>query len=197
MELSALTDIYTNLMLQLQRFPDWIAIVAIIIAALDCFLGYRLMKIWIALIGFIIGAVVGYSVCDGFVNNLGFAILAGLLAGLAIAFMAYRIYLLGVWMLAFVMTLQLVFWVRTENESWQLIIIIGGIILAAVVGFAAMKFVRPVIIVSSSLSGAVIVVSEVLKLLGDESRIMLLAGIGILTALGAAVQFATTKRTRR
>lgn len=197
MDFSAITEMYKNLLTQLGNIPVWITVIMIAAAALNCFMGYRLMKFWIAVIGFAAGGMLGYFICAEFVNNLGYAILAGFLAGLVLAFIAYKIYLLGVWILAFIMTVQLAGRIQVDKEYWQVIILIAGVFLAVVIGFLAIKFVRPVIIISSGLSGAVTAVTEILKLTGNDSRIVMLTGIGIVAALGILVQFKTTKKRRR
>lgn len=70
---------------------------SILFAVLQCFFGYKLLKLWIGLIGFLIGFALGFFLARALVNGEAYVpALVGIVVGLVFALLAFRIYLIGV-----------------------------------------------------------------------------------------------------
>ena len=177
------------------NMPTWTIYVSIALGLVGCFLGYKLLKIWMALVGFAIGMTLGCYFSYQHVANVAIAVLIGFLLGVLLGFIVYRIYLVGVFVIALVTTLGFVgqLLAHYDEPGWLWLII--TLVLAIVVAILATRFVKPIIIISSSLNGAVMVMMGTFKVFQtDASNIMLLAAL-LLAILGIMVQFFTNKNT--
>ena len=175
------------------QLPVWTSWVTIAFGLLSCFLGYKLIRMWMAFIGFVMGMSLGYILSINHVSNVAMAILIGFVAGVLIGFIAYKIYKLGVFIIAFVASLafvgQLLTYFNEPNWLW----VVLTIILALGVAIISLKFVKPVVIISTALNGAVTVMMGVFKVMRiDAVTTMLLAAL-LLALLGMIVQFFTNK----
>lgn len=181
----------------ISQLPSWTVYISIVISCLSCFFGYKFLKTWTALIGFVMGMFIGYYATARFVDNLGVAILAGFLVGLLFGFLGYRIYLLGVFVVAFFVTMSLCTKIPIKEEWAGIGLLIATVVVAVVVGVIALKFVRPVIIIATALNGAFSAVPDILHLLGENSNTVIWTASAIVFVLGVVVQFATTKGKKR
>lgn len=177
--------------------PNWLLAVSAVIAVLNCFLGYRLLKLWVTLVGFVIGAVIGYFATVEYVNNIGIAILTGLLGGMLIGFLAFRVYLLGVFLISFVLVFSMFLRIQADSETLMLLVLGGGLIVALAVGIAAVKFVRPAVIIITGISGGLGAASDFLMLMKDKEPVHVLGAGVILAVSGILVQFLTTRKEKK
>jgi len=175
------------------QLPEWTNYVALVVGLIGCFFGYKLLKFWIALLGFLAGWLIGYTIVENFVENLSIAIVAGAAVGLLSGFIAYRIYLAGVFCVALLAVLSLASLIPAEGETLKLVLLIGGIVVGIIVGSFAVKFVRPVIIVSTAIQGAFIAVGEFQKIMKADSSLLLVLSQGVLLLAGVLVQIYTTR----
>ena len=176
--------------------PTWAVYISIAMGLLSCFLGYKLLRIWMALVGFVIGMMIGYLASYQYVSNMVIPIIVGFLLGVLIGFLAYRIYLVGVFFMAFLTTFGFLSQLLTYylvTLLW-LAIILG---LAVIVALLALKFVKPIIIISSSLNGAVMVMMGLLKIFQAKAEYTMLLVAVLLAILGIMVQFFTNKNTKQ
>ncbi|MBZ9616085.1 TM7S3/TM198-like domain-containing protein [Clostridium estertheticum] len=163
-----------------------IAIVTFLLTFLQCFLGYKLFKFWVTVCGFFTFGIMGGVVSNTSSDNAGMAIFIVLLSALLGAFITFKLYKVGIFILCGFMGFLLGY-VLTQ-------VVTLGIIMALVLGVLSVFFVRPVIIVSTSLSGGLIAGISLAKVLGISSFATSII-IGILFAIfGMVVQFATNKK---
>lgn len=180
------------------------AALALVFAVLNCLWGYRLQKIWIACAGFAAGAWLGYVVSSSLTHTTWVLWLVTLCLGAALAALAFRAYLLGIFLLACAGTAYAGWlWlpgVWKNAPHWGLL----AVCLAAgvVAGVLAVKFTRPALIVITGLSGGVTAIESAVRLL--ESFKLLPVGtsaawavgvIGLVAAAGGiAFQFKTAPK---
>ncbi|MBU3184013.1 TM7S3/TM198-like domain-containing protein [Clostridium estertheticum] len=163
-----------------------IAIVTFLVTFLQCFLGYKLFKFWVTVCGFFTFGIMGGVVSNTSSDNAGMAMFIVLLSALLGAFITFKLYKVGIFILCGFMGFLLGY-VLTQAVTL-------GIIMALVLGVLSIFFVRPVIIVSTSLSGGLIAGISLAKVL-DISSFATSIIIGILFAVfGMVVQFATNKK---
>lgn len=178
------------------NMPTWLVYVTIVGGFISCFLGYKLLKIWIAIIGFVIGMALGYFLSYKHVSNMAIPILIGFLVGLLIGFVAFRIYKMGVFLIAFVTTVTFFGQLLAHYNEPAWIWLILTLVLASVAAVVALKFVKPVIIISTALNGAASVVIGVFWLMKIDAEYMLLLSAILLAIVGVIVQFLTNKNTK-
>ena len=173
----------------------------LLFAVLQCFFGYRLLKIWIGLIGFLLGFVLGFLISRGLVHGEAYIpALIGIAAGVLLALVAYRIYLIGVFVYcgsvaaSAIRSLPL-----PREEGWDTLGIVLCVAAFLVVGFLATKFARPFIIVVTAATGAVRAADALKNMSASltQNTTLVWLIIVVLAAAGMAVQFCTTRERRK
>lgn len=169
------------------------AAISLVVAALICFMGYRLRKAGIMLAG----ALLGYKLtCDiaGRYLDASTTLLVGLIVAVMLALVCSWLYDAGIFVLcgacgalyvsSLVEQFALIWWL-------ELIILIAAFIA---IGVLALQFVRPVLIIVTGLAGASSMLSS-LVLLGlplPDGNPRLICAL-VLALVGMAVQFTTTR----
>lgn len=177
------------------------------VGTLYCFLGYRTLKILIALTGFSIAgltaATMAGMISEGEVPYMAFAgVTGGLFGAMALSFL-YRtgVFFIGVLGAALVANNFL----AQQGETWVPLAVVG---IGLVGGLVALLIERPVITVSSALIGSWIVVSGVAYFVYEASwiqewgrafseyqgRNVVLTSWSILAVAGTIAQVVTRKR---
>lgn len=168
-------------------------IVTAILALLNCFFGYRLVRIWMALAGFVIGAVLGGWLVFHFTGIALFALISALILGILLAALAGKIYLVGVFIFCGgVSYFALCSLFGTSGGLFALYLVI-----AAVIGVIAVNFVRPAIVISTAIAGGLEGVELIFILCGVVNPPIEFV-VGALTVLaGGVFQFSTTPKSTR
>lgn len=158
---------------------------------LNCILGYRILRFWMMIFGFIIGAGAGFAVTymSGVQDKM---VIAGAMAGLGIvlAVVSFLIYRAGIFVLGFGIGISLSIYLvhPTSSFSFFLCILIG-----VGLGVLAMRYAKGVIIIGTSLLGGVLAGFSIAKIAGLAQfpyGVGMTAGIVIL---GMLIQFAINK----
>lgn len=130
----------------------WLSVAAIAWGVLDCFFGYRVFKITIAVLGGVTGVVLGHLAAqaagfDG--NGAAAAMVAGGLLGAGIAFLLYlaAVFFAG---FGFGATLGLLLLARLD----QAMAVLGAVLLGLVMAIVAVKLQRVLIVLSTALLGS-------------------------------------------
>ena len=130
----------------------WISVVAIAWGLLDCFFGYRVFKVTLALLGGLLGAALGHAAALAMgCGPLGLTI--GLLTGGVLgALIAFLLYIAAVFIAGFGFgaTLGLLLLANYHH----MVALLTGCVLGIVGGFLAVKIQRVLIILSTALLGA-------------------------------------------
>lgn len=158
-------------------------------ALANCFFGYKLQKVWIALIGFLIGLVGGFAAGMALGLEAGPALLVGVALGLVLGLVAFKIYRVGIFLLSFGAVYTMFY--ALIPISWVGIVVgIAGGILA---GILAVKFLRPVIILTTGIGYGLSAGQMLLSLFKVTSLAVILPVGAALALAGILVQFKTTK----
>lgn len=171
--------------------------ISLVIALLGCFFGYKLSKLFMSLTGFFIGAIVGGILGIKFFNfSGGAAILCALGGAVLLALMAYKIYQTGIFILCFGLAFMAGASLLPFTGDIQFFL---SVVAGFIVGILALKFIRPVIIITSALvcgsSAAGLLLS--LSTYMDVNFLSRLSAYPVLLTivvclLGMLVQFLTT-----
>lgn len=175
-------------------------VLKVLFGLLNCFMGYKLLKFWVAGCGFLIGLLGGLIGGHFFTERTGVIWIAAACCGLVLGLLAYEIYLVGVFLLGWLMTVSVFFSLRDVTEmsdKMQLLMLALGTVVGIAVGALMVKFARPSIILSTGISGGISVASGITGLMRWENPLYML-GIGaVLAFCGIIFQWKTTKKIER
>jgi hypothetical protein len=130
----------------------WISAAVIAWGVLDCFFGYKVFKVTLALLGAVIGAYLGQQaglalgLSSGWITG---GLIAGALLGAGLAFLLYiaAVFLAG---FGFGSTLGILLLANFHH----LVALLSGCVLGVIGGFLAVKLQRVLIILSTALLGS-------------------------------------------
>ncbi len=204
-----------NLMHQLQeyfynQFPIIeqnnliVIITALVIALLYVFFGYKLLRVYISLLGFLIGFALGIVICAVFdLSNSTAVIVIICVCAVALAALGFWLYKAGLFVMILLSLFPIILSIVSEFTTVEPVFMwIGSILFALVLAILAMFFVRPVVIIVTAFSGGLSIASLVVNNLlpeiaqvntTDGARIFMLIIGGVIAVLGIYFQFVTTK----
>ena len=167
------------------------SVIALILALIGCFFGYM------GITGFIAGAIIGQIVASQILHVEGFAsVLCIILCGAVIASLAFWIYRIGIFILCFALAFSAAGTLFPFEGDVQFF---ANVITGLIVGVLAVKYMRPVIILTSAIvcgTSAAGLLPGVTEYMGITTLSSLNSSAALtlaLCVLGSAVQFLTTK----
>ena len=158
---------------------------------LNCLLGYRILRFWMMIFGFLSGAGAGFGVTylSGVEDKM---MIVGAMAGLGIvlAIVSFLVYRAGIFVLGFGIGISLSIYLvhPTSSFSFFLCILVG-----VGLGILAMRYAKGVIIIGTSILGGVLAGVSIAKIGGLEQFPY---GVGMavgIALLGMLIQFAINK----
>lgn len=164
--------------------------VLLVFGVINCILGYRLLRFWMMLCGFIIGAGVGFGVAysSGVTEKYMYAaIMVGI--GILLAVIAFVSYKIGIFILGAGIGIGLGIYIFHPTSSLVFF-------FCLLLGVLAMRQAREVLIVGTSLLGGAMAGVSTAKLGGLSDfpyGLGMSAGFAIL---GMLIQFATNRRKK-
>lgn len=174
-------------------------VISVAVAVCTLFWGYKLLKFWVSLAGFVIGAVVG-AVCGiQLQGETSLIIGAVLAAGIIFACLALFFYKVGIFLFVGVtgcglVTTLLYGWFGMENTWW---IMAPGVVVGIVAGILAVKFIRTMVIVFTSINGGATLAFTICPLIGIDSFVITLITTAVLAFMGLMWQFHTTSSRKK
>lgn len=173
------------------------AAVILVIAVLNCFYGYRLKELWIGLSGFMVGALFGGNIAWKLSGSGWITAVAALIAGLILGAAAFRLYLAGIFILAFLMVFE-TGKILLQEEGTLLFLL--PVVLGIAAGFLAIKFTKAVIVLTTALGGGFSIVDSSMGLFNVQHTgfsIISTVVVGMTFAvIGVCVQFCITANGR-
>lgn len=164
---------------------DVTSIIAIIIAIITCFFGYRLNKTLIAIIGLLIGFNIGIIFLPAVITNQTLVYILSAIIALVIGLISYKLYLAGIFLLCASSA-----YILSENLNLaDNIQIIVGLIVGVIAGILGIKFTRPLIIISTSFCGSSIIINKLLPILNIQNNTISIIITLIIAILGIIYQF--------
>lgn len=173
-----------------------ILIVTLIIALLGCFLGYKFTRFFMAVTGFFAGIGLGFLLSTKLLNlSVGISIIVCVVGGIFMAAISFWIYRLFLFLLCFLFTFVFAAeLIPFTNDIQFFLCTLAGFIVGAI----SQKFLRPVIILTTSIafgiwSGFIALdLAALMNLPVPEGTLYkILAGV-VIAILGMVVQFLTT-----
>jgi hypothetical protein len=130
----------------------WISAGAIAWGVLDCFFGYRIFKITLAVLGGLIGVVFGQAAGAALGMGAAGEISGLVLGGLLGAGLAYLLYLAAVFVAGFLFGATLGILLLANFN--HMVALLSGAVIGVIGGFLAVKLQRVLIMLSTALVGA-------------------------------------------
>lgn len=182
--------------MELDGFSGVMLACGIVFSLANCFLGYRLQRVWIAAICFILGFVAGSVVSTHFALHMAAGVLISIVLGVLLVLVSFKLYLAGVFVFTGGLTLLLCrMLIETPWLGWTV-----GALAGLLIGIASVKATRIVMILISAASGGLnagkMLFALVPGMAAGSAWIPILIGI-LLAIAGMAFQFATTKNQPR
>ena len=157
----------------------------------ESFSGYRLIRSWISILGFLFGAIGSHRLGTILFDQSGYAILAAIIGGIFLSTLSYKVYLVGVFLIAAYGAAQV---------GLLLLPLEGGLLYAAAIflglaaGYLAVKYMRPAIIAITAYHGGIMAASQLPFFIAlPAGWSTLTCGLVIGTA-GLVIQFLTGKK---
>ena len=204
-----------NLMHQLQeyfynQFPIIeqnnliVIITALVIALLYVFFGYKLLRVYISLLGFLIGFALGIVICAVFdLSNTTAVIVIICVCAVALAALGFWLYKAGLFVMILLSLFPIILSIVSEFTTIQPVFMwIGSILFALVLAILAIFCLRPVVIIVTAFSGGLRIANLIINSLlpeiaqvntVDGARIFMLIIGAVIAVLGIYFQFVTTK----
>lgn len=164
----------------------------LVLGIINCVLGYRLLRFWMMLFGFLIGGGIGLGVAYtmGIQEKYMYAVIM-IGVGILLAVIAFLSYKIGIFVIGAGIGLGLGIYVFHPTTS---LVFFFCLLLGVGLGALAMKWAREVLIVGTSLLGGAMAGISLAKL-GGLDDIPYGLGLSALCALlGMLIQFATNRR---
>lgn len=177
-------------------------IITVIIALMQCYAGYRLLRFWISFAGGLIGFAIGFGVSYSNLKNtpIFIPVLIGVAAAALLGFLAFRLYLAGVFVFCGLIAGAAATLIPFPKQStWQIVEVVVVIAVFLLAGILSVKFNRQVVILITAASGGIRAANGLVKVipsLGANAAYGPLLG-AILVITGVAIQFLTTRKYAR
>ena len=160
--------------------------IALVICLINCFFGLKMIKVWAALLGFVIGFMLGAGVCGYFGVDGMVAGAIGIVVGIAVGALGFWLYLAAVFILAWLFGISIAGGILGMDTMVKVIVVI---VIALVFAVIALRFVEPVMIILTGLQGGLAAGSIVVQMASLPGAYTSYIIGGILAVLGIVVQF--------
>ncbi len=180
----------------------------LLVALLYVFFGYKLLRVYISILGLILGAFIGVVICAvlDLTSTTVVLVIIGVSA-LALAVVGFLLYKVGLFVLIVLSILPVVLTIVDEFATVQPVFMwVGSALIALILAVLAMFFVRPVVIIATAFSGGIsianLIVNNILPEIAEMNTkegariFMLIIGL-VIAVLGIYFQFMTTKPKKK
>ncbi len=160
----------------------------LVFGLINCILGYRLLRFWMMLIGFVLGGGLGFALCwyrDVPTQSRTTYLLAMVVAGFGVAAVTFFYYRVGIFLTVAALGIVLSIYVILPNSSAMFYLCL---LLGIGLGLLALRFDREMIIFTTSLFGGALSGYCLSKLLSLDIFPYGLAMAGGLAFLGILLQ---------
>ena len=195
-----MTDILKNILNIAARLHDMQAdgtlamvffSIVLVFGAINCILGYRLLRFWMMIFGFLMGAGAGlFGVYEAGISSKAAYGAAMLIAGVILAVISFAIFKAGIFIIGAGIGLTVTIYVIHPTTSFTFFLcLLTGVGL----GLLALRYEREVIIVGTSILGGILSGFATAKLTNmDEIPFGIIFSIGF-ALVGMLIQFAINR----
>lgn len=157
----------------------------------EALFGYRLIRSWISALGFLFGAVIGFRITEALTGKTSYAVAGALIGGLLLSLLSYRVYLVGVFLIAAYGVYQIA---QALLPLTGIVLTVVSVLLGLAAAYLAVKYMRPAIIAITAFHGG-IMAGKCLPLFFSLPSGQSALTIGLILGLaGMLVQFVTSRK---
>ncbi len=158
----------------------FLALGILLFGLLNCIFGFRLLRFWVMIAGFVLGAASAFfAVRSMKIEDTGIYLGAAALAGIVLAVLAFLIYRAGIFILAAVLGIVGGIYILHPRTSATFF---ACILIGVILGTLSFRFSKQVIIAGTSLLGGTLASFSISRLLGLD-----LSTWGILMAASLSI----------
>ena len=195
-----MTDILKNVLNIAARIHDMQAAgtlamaffgIVLVFGLVNCILGYRLLRFWMMIFGFLMGAGAGFfGVYEAGASDKTIYVVVMLIAGVVLAVISFAIFKAGIFIIGAGIGLTVTIYLIHPTTSFTFFLcLLTGVGL----GFLALRYEREVIIVGTSILGGILSGFATAKLTNmEEIPFGIIFSIGF-ALVGMLIQFAINK----
>ena len=184
---------FHSLSIFLQKYGTYVTLAGLVFCLLNCFLGYRLRKLWNVIVGFLAGCAAGLALCIHFGISSGWALPAALAAGIVCAVLTYLLYRLGLFILCCGLTVFLLLQLLPSGSPG---VLAACLLIGAIVGGLAIAKERVTVSLVTAIGGGYGSSALLLSLLGQTNSLLVILVTAVLAFLGILVQLKPWKSRR-
>lgn len=157
----------------------------------ECFGGYRLIRSWISVLGFLVGALGGFHVIALLFPQKGYAIIGAIIGGVLLSALSYKVYLVGVFLIAAYSVFQIGI---TLLPLESILLYLASGVLGVLAGYLATKNMRPAIVFITAFHGGIMSANLLPNFVALPAETTTLTFGLFLGVAGVIVQFLTSKK---
>lgn len=169
-------------------------IITTVVGILLSMFGLKLLRLWGTILGFLVGAGVGFGVTEMLGLEPMIVVGATIGGGIVLAFLSGFFYKFGIFLLAFLSGIYIAI-LLLNPQDWIFFIIC--IVIGLVIALLALKFMEPIMIVVTSIIGGVIAGDAIATLAGLDNHIFRYGIMIVIAIIGAIVQFTLESGKRK
>ena len=184
-------------------FPTASVIAIAILGLVYCFFGYKASRFIATIIGILIGLYVGFVVVQTAQLAEPLDLVVPIAAGVVFGILGFFLLRIGIFFSVLLAVFGIVISLMTEYTKLdETVVTIVAIVLAVIFAVLSVVYLRPMVIISTALSGGRIFSNELFENLvhirwDAQIETMVRLGVGLLLALiGIIYQFRTTRHMK-
>lgn len=166
--------------------PEIKALIAVLLGLLFCFSGYKVQKFLITIVWFIIGFEIVKIIGPKFITNSNTLLIVEVIAGFILASVGFKLEKLALFVTVAYLTYITVSPYITGFEKEVNLIVQGVVSLVA--GGLSILFIKPILILATSISGAGVIYQALPAIVKLDGQILLIVAV-VVAVLGIIVQF--------
>jgi len=171
------------------------AVIGLVIAALMCFMGFRLLRVFVAIGGLVAGAFLGILLGDKIANSDVVTLILVIIFAIGLCLISFLVYKAGIFILV-AFTVFSILTVILDGMTLPLDYRLIALIAAAIIGILAVILVRPITVAVTAFGGGFAIASNLGALVSGAltlpGAIIIVIGV-VLGVLGMIVQLRTTR----
>ncbi|MBQ0058346.1 MAG: hypothetical protein KBS83_00045 [Lachnospiraceae bacterium] len=175
-------------------------IVSLVVALVMCFFGYTLLRVFVAIMGGVMGIFLGSVIAEKASLNNTMTMIVIVIFAVGICLISFFVYRVGVFLLSFFIGFALLTMIAVVFTASNTAIIIG-LVAGVIMGTISCLLIRPMTIGTTGIGGGMVVAFQVIQRLigmGSNTGYILTLLLGILIGvLGIIVQLKLTKGKKR
>lgn len=166
--------------------PQITALIAIVIGLLFCFAGYKIQKMLITIVWFALGFMFANKIGGYFISSTNLLLVIEIIVGIIVGSLGYKLEKLALCIaVAYLVYITIGPYIKGFEKEVTFIIHIG---VSLLVGILSTLFIKPILIVVSSIAGANIIKYYLPTLITLSSNVLLIVVI-VIAILGILAQF--------